>query len=153
VSGFGGTIAIVVTWSAVVAILLSMFVIAEIRAGREKAGRHDDRNTQRVTRIGHDIVGFFQEREADAPPASSNSMLGFKGGAEGREQRSRGSYDAETMRIYHQRFAEGVGDACHDLRTAGQIGTSEFRTLISPREPDDLENVGRRLIELGYPEE
>jgi hypothetical protein len=154
VSGFGGPIAVAVAWAIVVAISLWMLLTLVKKENEEGEAADDESLARRANRLGQELVGFAQEREADAPPTPQvgPSIRVLKGirGSESSEIRK--SFDADTMWIYQRRFAERVIEICHMLRSGGRIGAGEFKSLISPRRPSDIELVGRRLIELGYPE-
>ena len=56
------------------------------------------------------------------------------------------------MSLFHELFGDRVVRVIDKLRDTGRIGVREAQMLIAPSRPVGIEQLGRRLIELGYPE-
>lgn len=153
VSGFGGTLAVLIAWGTVAVVLLTL--AAHLLWRRRLSAAEDA--ACRTRKLGHELVSFAQTRRVVAPlpqppPSSAQRILSAfrnNGDPAGREL----AYDTDTMSLYVERFADRVVAVIHTLRGNGRIAAAEAQAIIVPACPAEIESLGHRLIELGYPEE
>lgn len=151
VSGIGGTVASIVTWTVVAAALL-VLAIHTLRQGHDPDAGTGDIGTGSRT-LGKAIASFSQTRQATAPsyPADARpwgrALFSF---ASQRQGELRRAYDADTVSLFVELFGARVAAMIERLRRAGRIGFREAQALGAPSCPTEIERLGQRLIELGY---
>jgi hypothetical protein len=143
VSGFGGSTACVIAWAlaAVLALVaLSIFV-------RERFNLPLSKVLREVSELGTEMGNFFHMRESSAPPGGpqKNRLTYWRA----RSGEARELYDSDTMSLCDELFAERLVSVVRSLRKLGRIGRAEARTLMVPSEPAEIDDLSRRLIELG----
>jgi hypothetical protein len=129
VSGIGGTTAAIVAWSLVGAVLvyLAWDALRGVDDREEPVG-------ETARNLGKELLTFAQGRHAQHRAGSARA------------------FDADTMSLFHELFGDRVVWVIDKLRDTGRIGVREAQMLIAPSRPAGIEQLGRRLIELGYPE-
>jgi hypothetical protein len=59
------------------------------------------------------------------------------------------AYDDDTVDIFWEQFGDSLVHLVRLLREEKLIGAIEAQRLTSPSTPDEVERIGRRLVELG----
>ncbi|HUC08659.1 MAG TPA: hypothetical protein VMR96_11290 [Solirubrobacterales bacterium] len=122
--------------------LVALLSLQFLRGRRGSALRGDV--SRKARRLGNDLVAFSRRRLASVPRDEGAAWRQLLGGSKPRRE-----YEADTMSLFRERFSEGLLQLIDDLRNAGLIGLAEARSLSTPANPDAIERIGRRLIELG----
>lgn len=103
--------------------------------GRTARSRDKEETVGETARnLGKELLTFAQGRHAQHRAGSARA------------------FDADTMSLFHELFGDRVVQVIDKLRDTGRIGVREAQVLIAPSRPVGIEQLGRRLIELGYPE-
>ena len=129
VSGIGGTTAAIIAWSLVGLVLV--YLAWDALRG---AGGKEEPVGETARGLGKELLTFAQGRHAQHRAGSARA------------------FEADTMSLFHERFGDRVVWVIDKLRDTGRIGVREAQMLIAPSRPAGIERLGRRLIELGYPE-
>ena len=148
VSGFGGAPVAIAAWGVVVLVCLALLLTSRKATSEEELG-------QLATKLGRELVSFVDQRIATCPSQSDDRqgigrVFGAMRGDHARRRRFQQSYDADTMALYQEHFADRVIAVVHRLRTAGRLGAGETEALVPPARPAAIDVLGRRLIDLGY---
>lgn len=147
-SGLGGPTVTLIAWLLVAITLFFLFAhwLWNRRAASSKSP------ARRWHRLGKELVSFARQRGAEAARAvgaqSEHSLVTFV--KRGRRAEWKRQHDDFTMDIYLERFAERVREAICELREIGLLGEMEAESLRSPTRPEEVERLGRRLMDLSY---
>jgi hypothetical protein len=151
-SGFGGAPIALAAWGVVVLVCLTLLL--DFLLKRRRASSEEDLGHMTTT-FGRELVSFIHQRNATCPSQPNDQqglgrIFGAMRGDHVRRRRFQQSYDADTMALYQEHFADLVLTHMHRLRAAGRLGAGEVERLIPPTTPAAIYDLGRRLIELGY---
>ncbi len=149
-SGIEGPVPIMLAWAAVLAGigLLGRSMFRErLRSGARR--RRKPGLDRRLERLGHDVLTFVRQRDAEASTGEAIPNGSFLNPLRlTREWLRIRAHHQDTMAIYRETFTPYVRSILRE--TLGvHLGHNEARRLLVPHVVSDLEIIGLRLIELG----
>lgn len=163
-ASLAGWLLITICWSIVA--LGTLVIVVSLRRWRHpfrgplgtraRDGRRKTRSRRALAResrrVGHEILEFKRGRDNNAPHSIS-SETGWRAvlPSSGRRRSSRALRDHrdETVSLYKRDHGAKARAVISELRQCGELGEEEASRLRTPHDPDEIEAVGLRLIELG----
>ena len=139
------------SWACVgLGVIVTGLSLGLSRARARRNHSADPSLSERLVRVGSQILQFLQTRDAQIPMASivGGSFFLHPVRAHQHKQVER-AYDQDTAEMYSRIYAPIVQRLVVELFQGGHLGRHEARALTDASTSNDFEAVGVRLIELG----
>lgn len=146
VSGFGGPTARIIGWIAVGLVLLMVTILHFRRRGEPLP-----RLLKQTRDLGHEIRNFIHRRTSAAPPLAGQRTRWqpWRNRESPPIPTEKETYDAATVSLCDELFAERLAEIAADLRRQRYIGPAEVKNLIAPGTPTEIKELADWLIEIG----
>lgn len=149
VSGLGGPTV------TLIALLIMILIVCAIGVDwwLARRGASLEAKAKGWNRLGGELIGFIRRRRLEAVAgtmAAGRSRI--PGAIFRRDSRAelRRLHETDTMAIFAEKFALPLGAALAELRQAGLVGEAEAARIAAPADPEAIEQIGKRLLDLSF---
>jgi hypothetical protein len=128
-SGLGGPVPTLIAAGTAAALAIYLLRTRPEGNARQEAA---PRPGERCQRLGNELVAFARQRRNEN--ASSSAQR---------------AHESDTTSLYTRRYGSEVVTLLRDLVREGCLGTEEANTWMVPDDVQEIELLGRRLLQLG----